>query len=101
MAKQSMINREVKRKKVANRDTKKRDALKATIINEELTFEEKFDAMLALQKLPRNGSVCRQRRRCFITGRPRGNYRKFGLARSKLRELIMRGDVPGVTKSSW
>ena len=101
MAKKSMVAREVKRKNVNNRDAAKRAALKAQIIDESLSDEERWDAMIKLQKLPRNGSRCRQRNRCVLTGRPRGYYRKFGLSRNKLRELIMRGEVPGVVKSSW
>ncbi len=101
MAKKSMIAREVKRKSVNKRDAAKRAALKAQIIDESLSDDERWDAMIKLQKLSRNGSRCRQRNRCVLTGRPRGYYRKFGLSRNKLRELIMRGQVPGVVKSSW
>jgi len=101
MAKKSMVAREVKRKSINNRDAAKRAELKAQIIDESLSDDERWDAMIKLQKLPRNGSRCRQRNRCVLTGRPRGYYRKFGLARNKLRELIMRGEVPGVVKSSW
>lgn len=101
MAKKSMIARDVKRKAITSRDTEKRNKLKAIIANPESDFDTKWDAMQALQKLPRDGSRTRQRNRCFITGRPHGFYRKFGLSRNKLRELIMRGDVPGVVKSSW
>jgi len=96
-----MVAREVKRKSINNRDAAKRAELKAQIIDESLSDDERWDAMIKLQKLPRNGSRCRQRNRCVLTGRPRGYYRKFGLARNKLRELIMRGEVPGVVKSSW
>ncbi len=101
MAKKSMVAREVKRKSINERDAAKRAALKAQIIDETLSDDERWDAMIKLQKLPRNGSRCRQRNRCVLTGRPRGYYRKFGLSRNKLRELIMRGEVPGVVKSSW
>lgn len=96
-----MIAREEKRRRMSNRDLVKRRELKAKIIDESLSDEERWNAMIMLQKLPRNGSRSRQRNRCVITGRPRGYYRRFGLARNKLRELIMRGEVPGVVKSSW
>ncbi len=101
MAKTSMIAREAKRKSINKRDAAKRAALKAQIIDESLSDDERWDAMIKLQKLSPNGSRCRQRNRCVLTGRPRGYYRKFGLSRNKLRELIMRGQVPGVVKSSW
>ena len=101
MAKKSMVARDTKRKLICNRDTAKRSALKAKIIDESLPDEERWDAMILLQKLPRDGSRSRQRNRCLLTGRPRGYYRRFGLARNKLRELIMRGEVPGMVKSSW
>lgn len=101
MAKKSMIARDVKRTKAVARDTEKRSALKAIVASPDSSFEEKWNAMQSLQKMPRDGSPARQRNRCFITGRPHGYYRKFGLSRNKLRELIMRGDVPGVVKSSW
>ena len=101
MAKVSMINREKKRTKLVSKFANKRAALKAIIANPEVGFEEKQDAMFALQKLPRDSSPVRQRNRCQITGRPRGFYRKFGLSRNKLREATMRGDVPGLRKASW
>jgi small subunit ribosomal protein S14 len=101
MAKRNMINRELKRAKLVARHGKKRAALKETIRNPESTPEEKFAAVEALQKLPRDSSKSRQRNRCKITGRSRGVYRKFGLGRHKLREAAMRGEVPGLTKASW
>ena len=101
MAKVSMINREKRRTKLVAKYASKRAALKATISNPEVGFEEKQDAMFALQKLPRDSAPVRQRNRCQITGRPRGFYRKFGLSRNKLREATMRGDVPGLRKASW
>lgn len=101
MAKKSMIAREVKREKLAQRDAAKRAELKATIRDKNLGYEERYAAVVALQKLPRDGSVARQRNRCELTGRPRGYYRKFGLARNKLREAAMKGEVPGLVKSSW
>ena len=101
MAKVSMINREKKRTKLVAKFVKKRVELKKVIANPEVGFEEKQQAMFALQKLPRDSSPVRQRNRCQITGRPRGFYRKFGLSRNKLREATMRGDVPGLRKASW
>lgn len=101
MAKVSMINREKRRTKLVGKYVKKRAELKVIIANPEVEFEEKQQAMFALQKLPRDSSPVRQRNRCQITGRPRGFYRKFGLSRNKLREATMRGDVPGLRKASW
>ncbi len=101
MAKVSMINREKKRTKLVAKFVSKRAALKVIISDPEVGFEEKQEAMFALQKLPRDSSPVRQRNRCQITGRPRGFYRKFGLSRNKLREATMRGDVPGLRKASW
>lgn len=96
-----MINRELKRQKTAKKYAVKRAALKEIIRNPNSTDEEKWDAQAKLQKLPRNASPCRQVRRCNLTGRPHGVYRRFGLSRNKLREAAMRGDVPGLVKSSW
>jgi small subunit ribosomal protein S14 len=101
MAKTSMIERETRRLKVAARYAKKRAALKTTILSVKATDEEKWEAQIKLQKLPRDASPTRQRRRCQITGRPHGVYRKFGLCRIKLREHAMKGDIPGLTKASW
>jgi small subunit ribosomal protein S14 len=101
MAKVSMINREKRRTKLVSKYAARREALKATIINPDVDFDEQQQAMFALQKLPRDSSPVRQRNRCQITGRPRGFYRKFGLSRNKLREATMRGDVPGMRKASW
>ena len=101
MAKVSMINRELKRAKTVAKFAAKREALKAIISNPESTDDEKWEAQLKLQKLPRNASPVRQVRRCRLTGRPHGVYRRFGLSRNKLREAAMRGDVPGLVKSSW
>jgi small subunit ribosomal protein S14 len=101
MAKVSMINREKKRTKLVRRYAKKRAELKAVIANPETGYDEREQAMFALQKLPRDSSPVRQRNRCAISGRPRGFYRKFGLGRNKLREAAMRGDVPGLRKASW
>ena len=101
MAKRNMINRELKRIKLVARYAKKRAALKETIVSTMASPEEKFAAGEALQKLPRDSSKSRIRNRCRITGRSRGVYKKFGLARHKLREAAMRGEVPGLTKASW
>ena len=101
MAKVSMINREKRRTKLVKKYAVKRAELKVLISNPEIGFEEKQNAMFALQKLPRDSSPARQRNRCAISGRPRGFYRKFGLGRNKLREAAMRGDVPGLRKASW
>ncbi len=101
MAKTSMIEREKKRSKLVAKYAAKRAALKAIISNRESSDEERWDAQMALQKLPRDSAPVRQQNRCGITGRPHGVYRKFGLARNKLREAAMRGDVPGLVKASW
>lgn len=101
MSKTCMVNREIKRAKLAKKYAAKRDALKKTIISETASYEEKQAARESLQKLPRDSSPVRQRNRCELSGRPRGVYRKFGLCRNKLREATMRGDVPGLRKASW
>ena len=101
MAKKSMIARETKRQQTAQRFVDKRGKLKAVINDRGASPEQVDEALAALQKLPRDASPARQRRRCQITGRPHGVYRKFGLSRNKLREAVMRGDVPGVVKASW
>ncbi|MBK8452050.1 MAG: 30S ribosomal protein S14 [Thiofilum sp.] len=101
MAKKSMIAREVKRKQAADKYAEKRENLKKVISNPASSYEDVLAAVTALQKLPRDSSPARQRRRCNLTGRPHGVYRKFGLSRNKLREAAMRGDVPGLTKASW
>ncbi len=101
MAKTSMVEREKKRAKTVAKYAKKRAALKAIIRDLSLSEEERWDAQVALQKQPRNACPVRQQRRCGITGRPHGVYRKFGLGRNKLREAAMRGDVPGLVKASW
>ena len=101
MAKKSMIARDVKRTKIVAKFAEKRAELKAIIANSESAEEQVWEAQVALQKLPRDASPSRQRRRCRITGRPHGVYRKFGLCRNKLREAAMRGDVPGLVKASW
>lgn len=101
MAKLALINREAKRAKTVKKFAAKRAELKAIIDNAKLGDEERMAARLALQKLPRDASPCRQRNRCQITGRPRGVFSKFGLARGKLREIAMRGEIPGMVKASW
>jgi len=101
MAKKSMIAREAKREKLVAKHAAKRAALKAVIRDPKASDEEKWDAQIALQKLPRDASPVRKQRRCQLTGRPHAVYRKFGLCRNKLREAAMRGDVPGLVKSSW
>ena len=101
MAKKSMIAREKKRTRTVARYAAKRAELKAILKDANASDDEKWDAQVKLQKLPRDASPVRQRNRCQITGRPHGVYRKFGLCRNKLREAAMRGDVPGLVKSSW
>ncbi|KAA1188501.1 30S ribosomal protein S14 [Pseudohalioglobus sediminis] len=101
MAKKSMIAREKKRARMVAKYAEKRSALKAILADVNASDEEKWDAQIALQKLPRDASPVRQQRRCQVTGRPHAVYRKFGLCRNKLREAAMRGDVPGLVKASW
>jgi small subunit ribosomal protein S14 len=101
MAKVCMVQREIKRAKLVEKYAKKRAELKAIIADVKRSDEERYDAQLKLQALPRNASPTRQRNRCRVTGRPHGYYRKFGLARNKLREHAMKGDVPGLVKASW
>jgi small subunit ribosomal protein S14 len=101
MAKTSMIEREKKRENLVKKYAKKRAELKAIINDRSASDDERWDAQIRLQKLPRNASPVRRQRRCGLTGRPHGVYRKFGLGRNKLREAAMRGDVPGLIKASW
>ncbi|WP_037585324.1 30S ribosomal protein S14 [Stenoxybacter acetivorans] len=101
MAKKALINRELKREALAKKFATKREALFAVINNASASDEERFQARLQLQTIPRNAAPVRQRRRCALTGRPRGNFRKFGLGRTKIREIAMRGEIPGVIKASW
>jgi small subunit ribosomal protein S14 len=101
MAKLALKNREAKRAKLVAKYAAKRAELVAIINDEKLSDEERMVARLKLQQLPRNASPVRQRNRCALTGRPRGVFRKFGLCRNKLRDIAMRGEVPGVTKASW
>lgn len=101
MAKKALIERELKREKLVAKFAAKRAELKAIIDDSKRSDEERYQARLALQKLPRNANPTRQRNRCELTGRPRGTFRQFGLARAKVRELAMSGDIPGVIKASW
>jgi small subunit ribosomal protein S14 len=101
MAKVSMVERDKKRTKLVARHAEKRAELKRVIADPNTDFEEKQAAMHKLNKLPRDSAAVRQRNRCRQSGRPRGYYRKFGLARNKLREAAMRGDIPGLRKASW
>lgn len=101
MAKKSMIARDRKRAQIAARHSAKRAELKAVINDRTSSHEQIDEAVLKLQKLPRDASPSRQQRRCRVSGRPHAVYRKFGLSRNKLREAVMRGDVPGVVKASW
>jgi small subunit ribosomal protein S14 len=101
MAKLSLINRDKKRREIVQKFKAKRAALLETINNQKASDEDRDAARVKLQLLPRDASPVRLRNRCSITGRPRGVYRKFGLGRSKLRDFIMAGEVPGVIKASW
>lgn len=101
MAKVSMVQRELKRTKLVEKYAAKRAQLKAIIVNPEASEDEQWEAQQQLQKMPRDASPVRQRNRCRATGRPHGFYNKFGLSRTALREAAMRGDVPGLRKSSW
>lgn len=101
MAKLSLKQREAKREKLVAKYAKKYAELKAVIDDAGKSEEERYAARLQLQKLPRNANPTRLRARCELTGRPRGTFRKFGLARNKIRELAFKGDIPGVVKASW
>lgn len=101
MARKSTINKELRKIKTVDKYKAKRAAIKKTITSSRSTEQEKEQAMIKLHSLPRNASPVRVRRRCILTGRPHGYYRKFGLSRNKLREAAMRGDVPGLVKASW
>jgi len=101
MAKLSLINRQVKREQQVKKYAPKRKALQAIINDSKRSDEERMEARQKLQAMPRDASPTRLRNRCELTGRPRGTFRKFGLARNKLREVAMRGEVPGLVKASW
>ena len=101
MAKTSMVNRDIKREKLAKKYADKRAALKKIVSSVDASYEEKIEAAAKLSKLPRDSAPSRQRNRCELSGRPRGVYRKFGLGRNMLRKATMNGDVPGLRKASW
>ncbi len=101
MAKMALIERELKRKKLVAKYAKKHAELKTAASDVKLSDDERAAARLALQKLPRNANPTRQRNRCAITGRPRGTFQYFGLARAKIREMAFAGEIPGVIKASW
>lgn len=101
MAKVSAVQRDLKRRKMGKSLANKRAALKAKIMDKSISVEERFAAVLALAELPRNSAKIRQRNRCALTGRPRAHHRKFRLSRIAIRELASRGELPGITKSSW
>ncbi len=101
MAKKSMVSRNNKRGKMAEKMAAKRNELRDIVKSEESDYDQKWDAMIALQKMPRDSSKSRYRNRCALTGRPHGYFRRFGLSRTRLREVAMRGEVPGLSKASW
>lgn len=101
MAKLAIINRNIKRQKIVHKYAEQRSVLNKIINNLNFSNEERYKARIKLQKLPRDSSPVRLRNRCALTGRPRGIYSKFGLGRSKLREIAMSGKIPGITKASW
>lgn len=101
MAKLALINRDLKREMLVKKFARKRAELQAIIDDQSRSEEERYQARLKLQQLPRNANPTRLRNRCELTGRPRGTYRKFGLGRNKLRDIAMRGEIPGITKASW
>jgi small subunit ribosomal protein S14 len=101
VAKLALIEREKKRARLVAKFAAKRETLKAIVEDQSKSDEERYEARLELQQLPRNANPTRQRNRCAITGRPRGTFRKFGLARNKIREIAFRGEIPGLTKASW
>ncbi len=101
MAKNSMVQRELKRTRLVAKYAEKRSELKLVIKSADSTYDEKMAAVDKLQKLPRDSSPARQQNRCRVTGRPHGVYRKFGLCRNKIREAAMRGDIPGLVMASW
>ena len=101
MAKLASINRDLKRAALVRKYAKKRAELQAIINDQSVSEEDRYQARLKLQQLPRNANPTRLRNRCEVTGRPRGVYSKFGLGRNKLREAAMRGEIPGIVKASW
>ncbi|MCK5435175.1 MAG: 30S ribosomal protein S14 [Nitrosomonadaceae bacterium] len=101
MAKIALINRDLKRRKTVKKFAAYRAELFTVINDANASDEERYSARIKLQMLPRNASPVRLRNRCMLTGRPRGVYRKFGLGRSKLRDIAMSGEIPGMIKASW
>lgn len=101
MAKKSLIAREAKRARLVKKHATRRAQLRKTVADPETSAADQWEAMMQMQKLPRDSARVRQRNRCELTGRPHGYFRKFGLCRNQLREVIMRGEAPGVVKSSW
>jgi small subunit ribosomal protein S14 len=101
LAKLALKNRAAKRLALVKKYESKRKELKAIVVDQTRSMEERMDAQTRLQTLPRNANPTRLRNRCALTGRPRGTFRKFGLARNKIREAAMRGDIPGLVKASW
>lgn len=101
MAKKSMIAREKVRTHLSKKFSERRKQLKQRVVDESLSMEERWEAMIDLQKLPRDSSAVRGRNRCSVSGRPRGYFRKFGLSRNMLRDVCMKGEAPGVVKASW
>ncbi len=101
MAKTSSVNRNEKRERMAARDKAKRAELKSVLMDRSLAVEDRFEASMKLAEMPRNGAAVRIRLRCALTGRARGNYRKFKLSRNMLRSLANSGQLPGVVKASW
>jgi small subunit ribosomal protein S14 len=101
MAKLAVVNRDKKRRKTVAKYATRRSALLETINDSKRSDEDRQEAREKLQQLPRNASPVRLRNRCSLTGRPRGVFRKFGLARNKLREIALRGEIPGLIKASW
>ena len=101
MSKVALTNRDLKRRKTVKKFAARRAELTAIINNQKISPEDRYEARLRLQKLPRDANPIRLRNRCALTGRPHGYYRKFGLARQKLRETTMRGEIPGLRKASW
>jgi small subunit ribosomal protein S14 len=101
LAKRALVNRAAKREAMVKKFAAKRAELRAIIDDQTRSMDERMDAMKRLQGLPRDASPVRLRNRCAMTGRPRGTFRKFGLARAKIREAAMRGDIPGLVKASW
>lgn len=101
MAKTAVVNRELKRRQAVKKYAAKRKALLERANDPKLAPEDRYAARIKLQQLPRNASPVRLRNRCALTGRPRGVYRKFGLGRGKLRDIALRGEIPGVIKASW